>query len=66
VQLVEALHVEPVYVSQWFLSFFAVACPLPMLLRIYDVVLEDFGTDKREGVDPRDLEDSKFGGCSDP
>lgn len=34
----EALHVEPVYVSQWFLSFFAVACPLPMLLRIYDVI----------------------------
>ncbi|KAE8148893.1 rab-GTPase-TBC domain-containing protein [Aspergillus avenaceus] len=34
----EALHVEPIYVSQWFLSFFAVACPLPMLLRIYDVI----------------------------
>ncbi|GCB22929.1 EVI5-like protein [Aspergillus awamori] len=34
----EMLHVEPVYVSQWFLSFFAVACPLPMLLRIYDVI----------------------------
>lgn len=34
----ESLHVEPVYVSQWFLSFFAVACPLPMLLRIYDVI----------------------------
>ncbi|KAJ5662586.1 uncharacterized protein N7477_010202 [Penicillium maclennaniae] len=34
----EALGVEPVYVSQWFLSFFAVACPLPMLLRIYDVI----------------------------
>ncbi|KAI3112332.1 hypothetical protein CBS147333_3762 [Penicillium roqueforti] len=37
-QHLEALHVEPVYVSQWFLSFFAVACPLPMLLRIYDVI----------------------------
>ncbi|KAL1966210.1 hypothetical protein VTN77DRAFT_4762 [Rasamsonia byssochlamydoides] len=35
----ESLHVEPVYVSQWFLSFFAVTCPLPMLLRIYDVLL---------------------------
>ncbi|EER28896.1 TBC domain containing protein [Coccidioides posadasii C735 delta SOWgp] len=35
----EALNVEPVYVSQWFLSFFAVTCPLPMLLRIYDVLL---------------------------
>ncbi|KKK19407.1 hypothetical protein P175DRAFT_0511506 [Aspergillus ochraceoroseus IBT 24754] len=34
----EALHVEPIYVSQWFLSFFAVSCPLPMLLRIYDVI----------------------------
>ncbi|KAI2795275.1 hypothetical protein POX_a01880 [Penicillium oxalicum] len=37
-QHLEALGVEPVYVSQWFLSFFAVACPLPMLLRIYDVI----------------------------
>ncbi|KAL4798335.1 rab-GTPase-TBC domain-containing protein [Aspergillus venezuelensis] len=34
----ETLGVEPVYVSQWFLSFFAVSCPLPMLLRIYDVI----------------------------
>ncbi|TQB70515.1 ecotropic viral integration site [Monascus purpureus] len=34
----ESLNVEPVYVSQWFLSFFAVTCPLPMLLRIYDVI----------------------------
>lgn len=34
----ESLHVEPVYVSQWFLSFFAITCPLPMLLRIYDVI----------------------------
>lgn len=38
-QHLESLHVEPVYVSQWFLSFFAVTCPLPMLLRIYDVLL---------------------------
>jgi hypothetical protein len=35
----ESLHIEPIYVSQWFLSFFAVTCPLPMLLRIYDVLL---------------------------
>lgn len=35
----DALGVEPVYVSQWFLSFFGVTCPLPMLLRIYDVLL---------------------------
>ncbi|KAL2817994.1 rab-GTPase-TBC domain-containing protein [Aspergillus cavernicola] len=34
----ESLNIEPVYVSQWFLSFFAVSCPLPMLLRIYDVI----------------------------
>lgn len=35
----EELSVEPLYISQWFLSFFAVTCPLPMLLRIYDVLL---------------------------
>ena len=35
------LHVEPVYVSQWFLSFFAVTCPLPMLFRIYDLVFAE-------------------------
>uniref|UniRef100_A0A093UV36 EVI5-like protein n=1 Tax=Talaromyces marneffei PM1 TaxID=1077442 RepID=A0A093UV36_TALMA len=29
----QSLNIEPIYVSQWFLSFFAVACPLPMLLR---------------------------------
>ncbi|KAI5294696.1 ecotropic viral integration site [Ascosphaera acerosa] len=34
-----SLGTEPVYVSQWFLSFFGVTCPLPMLLRIYDVLL---------------------------
>ncbi|RHZ56398.1 hypothetical protein CDV55_105439 [Aspergillus turcosus] len=34
----ECLNVEPIYVSQWFLSFFAVSCPLPMLLRIYDII----------------------------
>ncbi|KAL9006726.1 MAG: hypothetical protein Q9188_000504 [Gyalolechia gomerana] len=37
----ETLQVEPLYVSQWFLSFFAVTCPLPMLLRIYDVILTE-------------------------
>jgi len=37
----EALQIEPLYVSQWFLSFFAVTCPLPMLLRIYDVILTE-------------------------
>lgn len=37
----EVLQVEPLYVSQWFLSFFAVTCPLPMLLRIFDVILTE-------------------------
>ena len=37
----EAMQIEPLYVSQWFLSFFAVTCPLPMLLRIYDVILTE-------------------------
>ncbi|MCJ1260789.1 hypothetical protein MMC22_000652 [Lobaria immixta] len=35
------LQIEPLYVSQWFLSFFGVTCPLPMLLRIYDVILTE-------------------------
>ncbi|EON96422.1 putative gtpase activating protein [Phaeoacremonium minimum UCRPA7] len=35
------LQVDPAYVSQWFLSFFAVTCPLPMLFRIYDVVFAE-------------------------
>lgn len=37
----ESLQVNPAYVSQWFLSFFAVTCPLPMLLRIYDVIFAE-------------------------
>lgn len=37
----ERLQIEPLYVSQWFLSFFGVTCPLPMLLRIYDVILTE-------------------------
>jgi predicted transcriptional regulator len=37
----EELQVDPAYVSQWFLSFFAVTCPLPMLFRIYDVVFAE-------------------------
>ncbi|KAL9623529.1 MAG: hypothetical protein Q9160_002210 [Pyrenula sp. 1 TL-2023] len=41
----EQLKVEPLYVSQWFLSFFAVTCPLPMLLRIYDVLLSEGATE---------------------
>ena len=37
----ESLQIEPLYVSQWFLSFFGVTCPIPMLLRIYDVILTE-------------------------
>lgn len=47
-ELTEHLHrlnVEPLYVSQWFLSFFAVTCPLPMLLRIYDIILAEGATE---------------------
>ncbi|KAG8528190.1 uncharacterized protein KY384_007107 [Bacidia gigantensis] len=40
-QHLESIGVEPLYVSQWFLSFFAITCPLPMLLRIYDVLLTE-------------------------
>ena len=35
------MQVEAAYLSQWFLSFFAVTCPLPMLFRIYDVILAE-------------------------
>ena len=37
----DRLQIEAGYVSQWFLSFFAVTCPLPMLFRIYDVILAE-------------------------
>ncbi|KAF2874346.1 rab-GTPase-TBC domain-containing protein [Massariosphaeria phaeospora] len=37
----ESLQVESAYLSQWFLSFFAVTCPLPMLFRIYDVLFAE-------------------------
>lgn len=37
----EDLQVDLAYVSQWFLSFFAVTCPLPMLFRIYDVIFAE-------------------------
>lgn len=36
-----SLAVEAAYLSQWFLSFFAVTCPLPMLFRIYDVIFAE-------------------------
>ncbi|EMD00675.1 hypothetical protein BAUCODRAFT_61793 [Baudoinia panamericana UAMH 10762] len=36
-----SLGIEPAYLSQWFLSCFAVNCPLPMLFRIYDVIFAE-------------------------
>lgn len=35
------LGIQPTYASQWFLSFFAVSCPLPLLFRIYDVIFAE-------------------------
>lgn len=35
------LGIEPAYLSQWFLSCFAVTCPLQMLFRIYDVIFAE-------------------------
>ncbi|CAK3768235.1 Hypothetical predicted protein [Lecanosticta acicola] len=35
------LGIEPAYLSQWFLSCFAVTCPLEMLFRIYDVIFAE-------------------------
>jgi hypothetical protein len=37
----DELGIESAYLSQWFLSFFAVTCPLPMLFRIYDVLFAE-------------------------
>ena len=36
-----SLNVEPTYLSQWFLSFFAASCPLHMLFRIFDVIFAE-------------------------
>ena len=35
------MGIEPAYLSQWFLSCFAVTCPLPMLFRMYDVIFAE-------------------------
>ena len=35
------LNVEPTYLSQWFLSFFAASCPLHLLFRIFDVIFAE-------------------------
>lgn len=37
----ETLGIGGAYLSQWFLSFFAVTCPLPLLFRIYDVIFAE-------------------------
>jgi hypothetical protein len=37
----DSLGIEGAYLSQWFLSFFAVTCPLPLLFRIYDVIFAE-------------------------
>ncbi|KAL8298339.1 hypothetical protein RB597_006814 [Gaeumannomyces tritici] len=37
----DGLQVDPVYVSQWWLSCFAVTAPLPMLFRMYDVLFAE-------------------------
>ena len=37
----DSMQVEAAYLSQWFLSLFAVTCPLPMLFRIYDVIFAE-------------------------
>lgn len=37
----DSLQVGGAYLSQWFLSFFAVTCPLPLLFRIYDVIFAE-------------------------
>ncbi|KAK9475100.1 rab-GTPase-TBC domain-containing protein [Dipodascopsis tothii] len=36
-----AFGIQSIYASQWFLSFFAVTCPLGILLRIYDVIFAE-------------------------
>ncbi|KAK7518150.1 rab-GTPase-TBC domain-containing protein [Phyllosticta citriasiana] len=37
----DGMQIHAAYLSQWFLSFFAVTCPLPMLFRIYDVIFAE-------------------------
>lgn len=63
----ESLQVEPLYVSQWFLSFFAVTCPLPMLLRIYDVILTEGASETlmRVALSLMRRNDSKIKACTE-
>lgn len=37
----DTMQIEPTYFYRWILSIFAVTCPLPMLLRIYDLVFAE-------------------------
>ncbi|KAK9452209.1 rab-GTPase-TBC domain-containing protein [Limtongia smithiae] len=37
----ERTGVHSIFVTQWFLSFYAVTCPLTLLLRIYDVIFAE-------------------------
>jgi hypothetical protein len=63
----ESLQVEPLYVSQWFLSFFGVTCPLPMLLRIYDVILTEGASETlmRVALSLMRRNESKILGCTE-
>lgn len=63
----ESLQVEPLYVSQWFLSFFGVTCPLPMLLRIYDVILTEGASETlmRVALSLMRRNESKILGCAE-
>ncbi|TQS35293.1 hypothetical protein Golomagni_04293 [Golovinomyces magnicellulatus] len=40
-QYLEILEIKPTYLLHWFLSFFAVTCPLHLLVRIYDVLFNE-------------------------
>ncbi|KAL4908500.1 hypothetical protein BDW74DRAFT_101185 [Aspergillus multicolor] len=63
----ESLGVEPVYVSQWFLSFFAVSCPMPMLLRIFDVIFLEGACETlmRVALSLMQRNEKKILGCSE-
>ncbi|RKF74530.1 putative gtpase activating protein [Golovinomyces cichoracearum] len=40
-QYLETLEIKPTYLLHWFLSFFAVTCPLHLLVRLYDVLFNE-------------------------
>ncbi|KPI40288.1 Rab GTPase-activating protein 1 [Cyphellophora attinorum] len=41
----EEIDLGALWVSKWFLSFFSATCPLPMLLRLYDLILSEGATE---------------------